>query len=88
MLVYFTSRWSHQNRDLPAVKAFKTGLAPVVIALLISTGWLLAAAHGHLAQNWPLWAVSAISTLLVWKTRLHLLWLLGAGALLGALGYV
>jgi chromate transporter len=25
---------------------------------------------------------------LVWRTRLHLLWLLGAGALLGALGWV
>jgi len=26
--------------------------------------------------------------LLVWRTRLHLLWLLGAGAVLGALGWV
>jgi chromate transporter len=24
----------------------------------------------------------------VWRTRLHLLWLLGAGALLGAMGWV
>ena len=30
----------------------------------------------------------AISALLVWRTRLHLLWLLAAGALLGAIGWV
>jgi hypothetical protein len=29
-----------------------------------------------------------VCALLVWRTRLHLLWLLGAGALLGALGLV
>jgi chromate transporter len=33
-------------------------------------------------------AVALVSTLIVWRTRVHLLWLLGAGALLGALGLV
>jgi chromate transporter len=32
--------------------------------------------------------VALVSTLIVWRTRVHLLWLLGAGALLGALGLV
>jgi chromate transporter len=26
--------------------------------------------------------------LLVWRTKLHLLWMLGAGAVLGAIGWV
>ena len=30
----------------------------------------------------------AAATLLVWRTKLHLLWMLGAGALLGVLGWV
>ena len=30
----------------------------------------------------------AVATLFVWRTRIHLLWLIGAGALLGALGWV
>lgn len=87
-LAFLAARWSHANRELRAVRAFKQGLAPVVIALLTATGWVLASAHGNPLQNWPLWCVTAVSALLVWKTRLHLLWLLGAGALLGWFGLV
>jgi chromate transporter len=29
-----------------------------------------------------------VSMVIVWRTRVHLLWLLGAGALLGVLGAV
>jgi chromate transporter len=35
-----------------------------------------------------LWLLSAVAALIVWRTRVHLLWLLGAGALLGAVGFV
>jgi len=85
-LTYVTSRWSHANRDLRAVRAFKQGMAPIVIALLIATGWILASAHGDPARDWPLWLTTVVTTLIVWRTRLHLLWLLGAGALLGGFG--
>ncbi|MDZ4073863.1 MAG: chromate transporter [Hylemonella sp.] len=88
ILVYVTSRWSHENRDLRAVRAFKLGMAPIVIALLIATGWILARAHGDPARDWPLWLVTALSALIVWRTRLHLLWLLGIGGVLGWFGLV
>ena len=88
VLVYVSSQWSHRNRELRGVRAFKQGMAPLVIALLIATGWILATAHGYAWRNWPAWAVTAVSTLIVWRTRVHLLWLLGAGALLGATGFV
>lgn len=87
-LTYLTSRWSHENRELRAVRAFKQGLAPIVIALLIATGWILASAHGDPARDWPIWLTTVVSALLVWHTRLHMLWLLGIGGLLGWLGYV
>jgi chromate transporter len=32
--------------------------------------------------------LAAVTALLVWRTRIHLLWLLGAGAVLGGLGWV
>jgi chromate transporter len=32
--------------------------------------------------------LAAVVTFFVWRTRLHLLWLLAAGAALGALGLV
>lgn len=88
IVVYATAQWSHRNRDLRAVRAFKQGMAPLVIALLIATGVILATANGYELSNWPTWAVAAVSALLVWRTRIHLLWLLGAGALLGWVGWV
>ena len=88
ILAFATAQWSHRNRDLRAVRAFKQGLAPLVVALLVATGWILATANGYDVKNWPTWAVTAVTTLVVWRTKLHLLWLLGAGALIGALGWV
>lgn len=87
-LTYLTSRWSHENRELRAVRAFKQGLAPIVISLLIATGWILASAHGDPARDWPLWLTTVVSALFVWRTRLHILWLLGIGGLLGWFGLV
>lgn len=88
VLMYLTNQWSHRNRDLRAVRAFKQGMAPLVVALVLATGWILATGQGYAWSHWPFWAVALVSTLVVWKTRVHLLWLLGAGALLGAFGWV
>jgi chromate transporter len=63
-------------------------MTPIVIALLIATGWILASGNKNPAQDWPMWLVAIASALVIWKTKLHLLWLLGAGALLGWLGLV
>lgn len=87
-LTYLASRWGHENRDLRGVRAFKQGMAPIVIALLIATGWILASAHGDPARDWPLWLTTVVTTLIVWRTRLHLLWLLAAGGALGWFGLV
>ena len=87
-LTYLATRWAHRNRELRAVRAFKQGMGPIVIALLIATGWIMASAGKDPATDWPLWLVTAAAALLIWKTRIHLLWLLGAGALLGWFGLV
>ncbi len=87
-LTYAAARWGHQNRELRAVRAFKQGMAPIVIALLMATGWVLAKGQGHAARDWPLWLLALCTALVIWRMRLHMLWLLGAGALLGWLGWV
>ncbi len=87
-LTFVAARWGHQNRELRAVRAFKQGMAPIVIALLIATGWVLATSLGPTVAHWHLWLVTAVTALLVWRTKLHLLWLLGAGGVLGAVGWV
>lgn len=88
ILTYTATRWAHRNRHLRSVRAFKAGMAPIVVALLIATGWLLTATHDQPARDWPLWLLTAAIALIVWRTKLHLLWLIGAGAALGMLGLV
>lgn len=87
-LAYLAARWGHENRELRGVRAFKQGMAPVVIALLVATGWILATSNGYALRNWPTWLVAGVATVLVWRTRIHLLWLLGAGAVIGWFGWV
>ncbi len=87
-LTFAAARWAHRNKELRGVHAFKQGIAPIVIALLIATGLILATSQGTGLEHWRLWAVTAISALMVWRTRLHLLWLLGAGGLLGWMGWL
>jgi chromate transporter len=88
-LTYFAARWGHENSQLRAVRAFKQGLGPIVVALLIATGWILATGSSYDARrDWPIWAVTIVSALLVWRTDLHILWLLGGGALLGWMGWL
>lgn len=84
-LTYAASQWGHRNRHLRAVRAFKQGMAPLVIALLMATAWILASAGGRGSDDWRLWLLSFASCIIIWRTKIHLLWVLGAGALIGAL---
>jgi len=97
VLTWAATHWAHKNQHLRAVRAFKSGLAPVVVALVLVTGWLLAqaaagdqalSAGSNWAGSWRLWLLTAVTAGIVWKTRLHLLWLIGAGVLLGVFGVV
>ncbi len=90
-LTYAAAQWGQRNRQLRAVRAFKQGMAPVVVALLLATSWILAASSSIAAStqgsrwmdNAPLWLLTAGVAVVVWRTRLHLLWLLALGAVLG-----
>jgi chromate transporter len=73
-LTFIATQWAHRNRDMQA--------------LLIATGWLLTGNHENPMRDWPLWALTGATTLIVWKTKTHMLLLLGFGALLGALGWI
>lgn len=87
-LTYIAAQWGHRNRNLRSVRAFKQGMAPIVVALLLATAWILAGTDRNPAQAWPLWLLSFVSAILVWRTKIHLLWLLSVGALLGWYGLV
>jgi chromate transporter len=86
VLTYNATQWGHRNRNLRAVRAFKQGMAPIVVGLLIATGLILASASGTSLEHWPVWLLAGVSAVICWRTKLHILWLLGAGALLGWFG--
>ena len=86
-LTFFAARWGHQNKERRDVRAFKMSMAPIVVALLMAPGWILTVGHGPFLENLWLWVLTLVSTLVVWQTRIHLLWLLAAGALGGVMGW-
>ena len=88
VLTYAAAQWGHRNRELRTVRAFKQGMAPIVVALLIATGWILTSASGGAFSDWPLWLLTLATAVIVWRSKIHLLWLLGAGAWLGWYGLI
>jgi chromate transporter len=83
VLTLVLAHWSRRHRDSRGVRAFTGGLAPLTVALLLSTGWLLGEpSHAHLGAL----ALLVGSALVSWRTKLSPLWLIAAGALAGALG--
>ena len=85
---YFMARWSYRNRHRLSVRAFKQGMSPVVVALLFATCWALAVGSAPKWQDWGLWVLTALAAILILRTKIHLLWLLAGGALVGWFGLV
>lgn len=83
ILMLATAQWGHRNRERRAVRAFRQGMAPIVIAMLLSTSWILGSASRQWRSDWPLWLLTLASGLILWRTRVHLLWVLAGGAALG-----
>jgi chromate transporter len=83
-LALAAARWGHARQHWPAVVAFKVGMAPVTVALMLATSWILLAQ----TPGWQPVAAAAVAALLVWRTRLHLLWMIAAGAIAGAIGWI
>lgn len=88
LLTLVATRWAQRNREHPFVCALKTGLTPLVVALLASTAWLLLAPSltGDAALAAGLLVLLATGVL--WRTSIHLLWVLAAGGVVGAVGWV
>ena len=79
-------RWKRASEDAPLVAAIRLGLSPLAIGLTASAGWVVAAGSNH--DDLRMWALTLVTVIIVATTRLNMLWLIGAGALLGAIGWV
>lgn len=88
LLTYQITQWLHRERERLGVRAFKSGMAPIVIGLMTSTGWLMQVRHDDFPQDIGLWVLMLATVVAVLKTQIHLLWLLAIGAALGVSGWV
>ncbi|MGZ5132220.1 MAG: chromate transporter [Caldimonas sp.] len=88
-LTLVATRWGARRRETRGLRAFTTGLTPLTIGLLVATGWLLAQPYvmdGTHAVG--ALALVAVSVAVMVRTRLSPMWLVGGGAVVGALGWV
>ena len=83
LLAFGLSRLCRRHLTTHWLGAVQAGLAPIAIGLILASGVVMARAAVHT----PLAVVTtAVVALVVWRTQLNPLWLLGAGAVLGLLG--
>jgi chromate transporter len=83
-LAVAASRWGHARKDALVVRAFTYGMAPLTLGLLLATGWVLAEPNrGHPGAM----ALTLATALIMWRTRIAPIWLVAAGAVVGALGF-
>lgn len=68
------------------MKAFKSGMSPIIVTLLIASGVVLAGANGNGQKDWGLWLLVGITVLIVVHTKIPMLLLLFLGGRVGALG--
>jgi chromate transporter len=83
LLSYAMVKWLHLYQHARGVRAFKAGMVPLVMGLMLSAGWLLQTASNPV-MDWRLVLICGASMVIVLKTRVHLLWLMLGGAVLGA----
>ena len=79
-LTLAAARWGESRRQTRGVQAFVTGLAPLAVGLVLSTGFLL----GKTAYDNPWLLTTMVATVVVCvRTRVSPLWLIAAGGLVG-----
>lgn len=76
-------RWRAANEAGRLVGAIRLGLSPIAIGLTLSAGWVIAQANNTGASLWLLTAAAFVFFLV---SRRNPLWLIGIGAIAGALG--
>jgi chromate transporter len=83
------TRWGARRRESRGVRAFTTGLTPLTIGLLVATGWLLAAPYAtdrvHAVGTV---ALVVVTVAVMVRTKVSPMWLVGGGAVVGALGWI
>ena len=81
LLAYGFARFRRRLAGAVWLRIAERGLVPVAVGLILSSGIILADAA---ARDWVAVAITAASTIFVWRTGHSPLWVLLAGAVIGA----
>jgi chromate transporter len=93
MLALAAGRYRQRHHESRAVRAFTTGLAPLTIGLLLASGWILleparTASPSLLGMPLPSVLLVTLTVVVMLRSKLSPLWLIGLGAGLGVMGWV
>jgi chromate transporter len=83
VLAWWVSEAWERFKDKPWRIAAQKAIAPIVVALILAGGYVIATPDG--TPDWRLWSIAAASAAVVLATRLNPLWMIAGGALMGAL---
>ena len=85
LLTYCLMRAGVVGGDGRMQRILKSGLAPVSVALMLSSSWVLA---NTVDKDWHAALLTVVSLVILLTTRIHPLWLIAAGATAGLAGLV
>jgi chromate transporter len=82
VLAWWVAEAWERFKDAPWRKAAQRAIAPVVVALILSGGFILATPG---APDWRLWLIAAATAAGILLTKINPLWFLAAGGATGGL---
>ena len=83
VLAWFVSDLWDRFKDSPWRMAIQRGIAPIVVAMILSGGVVLATPDA--TPDWRLWLIAAATAAGILATKINPLWFLAAGGALGAI---
>jgi len=86
VLAWWMAGLTDRLRGASWLKPAQSGLVPVAIGLFMSSGFILAATAG--GDSLLLLGITAVATLITWRTGWNPLWVLAGGGALGLLAVI
>lgn len=81
VLAWWVADLWERFKDSPWRKAIQKAISPVVVALILSSGFIIATPG---SPDWRMWLIAGASAVAMLATKLNPLWMLAGGGLLGA----
>lgn len=81
VLAWWVADLWERFKDSPWRRAIQKAISPVVVALILSSGFIIATPG---SPDWRMWLIAGASAVAMLATKLNPLWMLAGGGLLGA----